>query len=207
VARPTDFFSLLWRHVSEGKGVLEVTEQVILVNERDEITGVEEKIKAHLLGALHRAFSLFVFNADGLLLLQKRASTKYHSKGLWSNTCCGHPRPGESIEQASRRRLWEEMGFRCEIKESFTFIYRAKVDNDLIEHEYDHVMVGNFDGNPNPNGDEVDDWKWVDLMTLKLDMRESPENYTYWFRISLDTLCHSTGPVSTDSQPVLKPLW
>lgn len=184
-----------------------MTEQVILVNERDETTGVEEKIKAHLLGALHRAFSIFVFNADGLLLLQKRASTKYHSKGLWSNTCCGHPRPGESIEQASRRRLWEEMGFRCEIKESFAFIYRAEVDNDLIEHEYDHVLVGNFDGNPDPNGDEVDDWKWVDLMTLKLDMRESPENYTYWFRISLDALCHSTGPVSTDSQPVLKPLW
>ncbi len=176
-------------------------EQVILVNKRDEIIGVEEKIKAHLLGALHRAFSIFVFNADSFLLLQKRATTKYHSKGLWSNTCCGHPRPGESIEEAARRRLWEEMGFRCETKESFTFIYRAKVDNDLVEHEYDHVLVGNFEGNPNPSRDEVDDWKWVDLATLKIDMQQNPESFTYWFRISLDVLCHSIEPVTTYSQP------
>jgi isopentenyl-diphosphate delta-isomerase len=183
-----------------------VTEQVILVNERDELIGVEEKIKAHWLGALHRAFSIFVFNADGLLLLQKRASTKYHSKGLWSNTCCGHPRPGESIEEASHRRLWEEMGFRCETKESFTFIYRAKVDNELIEHEYDHVLVGNFHGNPNPSRDEVDAWKWIDLTTLKVDVQQNPENYTHWFRISLDLLCPSTEPVTTYSQSNSNPL-
>jgi isopentenyl-diphosphate delta-isomerase len=165
-----------------------LTEQVILVNERDEIIGVEEKIKAHLVGALHRAFSIFVFNSADQLLLQKRSCTKYHSKGLWSNTCCGHPRPGESIEEASHRRLWEEMGFDCEVREIFKFTYRAHLDNDLVEHEYDHVLVGEFDGEPNPSRDEVDDWKWMDLTTLKHDMQENSENYTYWFRISLDVL-------------------
>jgi isopentenyl-diphosphate delta-isomerase len=177
------------KEVACGKGILKVMEQVILVNERDEITGIEEKIKAHFLGVLHRAFSIFIFNTDGQLLLQKRASTKYHSRGLWSNTCCGHPRLGESIINASRRRLWEEMGFDCEVNESFEFIYQTELDNDLIEHEYDHVLIGKFDGSPNPSRDEVDDWKWIDMETLKLDMRENPETYTYWFRISLDLLC------------------
>lgn len=164
-------------------------EKVILVNEKDEVIGVEEKLKAHLLGALHRAFSIFVFNPNKELLLQKRAITKYHSKGLWSNTCCGHPRYTESIEEASHRRLREEMGFDCEMSEVFDFIYQTKLDNDLFEHEYDHVLVGKFDGNPNPSIDEVDDWKWVDVTNLKLDIQENPENYTYWFRISLDILC------------------
>src|SRR5437660_813812 len=130
-------------------------ENVILVNEKDEMIGIEEKITAHSVGALHRAFSIFVFNSHGELLIQKRASTKYHSKGLWSNTCCGHPRLTESIEEASRRRLREEMGFDCDVKEVFNFIYRTNVDNNLIEHEYDHVLVGRFDGVPKPNRDEV----------------------------------------------------
>lgn len=163
-----------------------MTERVILVNEIDEAVGVEEKIRAHLTGALHRAFSIFVFNSNGQLLLQKRAASKYHSKGLWSNTCCGHPRPGESLEEASRRRLSEEMGFYCALSECLNFIYRVKLDNDLIEHEYDHVMVGRFDGDPEPSTDEVDNWKWVDVTTLKMEMRESPEKYTYWFLISFD---------------------
>lgn len=172
-----------------------MAEQIILVNERDEIIGIEEKIKAHLVGALHRAFSIFVFNTTGQLLLQKRSSTKYHSKGLWSNTCCGHPRFGESIEAASRRRLWEEMGFDCKLTEVFKFIYQTRLDNNLMEHEYDHVLVGKFDGNPTPSRNEVDDWKWVDLSTLKLDIQENPENYTYWFRIALDILLHRIDPV------------
>jgi len=155
--------------------------------------GVEEKIKAHLAGALHRAFSIFVFNSTNQLLLQKRTSTKYHSTGLWSNTCCGHPRPGESIEAASRRRLGEEMGFDCKVREIFNFIYRAELDNDLVEHEYDHVLVGEFDGAPTPNQDEVDDWKWVEVKTLKLDMQENPENYTYWFRRSLHRVVAQLG--------------
>jgi isopentenyl-diphosphate Delta-isomerase len=165
-----------------------MTEQVILVNEKDEIVGIEEKLKAHLVGVLHRAFSIFVFNGADQLLLQKRSSTKYHSEGLWSNTCCGHPRPGESIEEASRRRLSEEMGFDCEVRECFKFIYRVKLDNDFIEHEYDHVLVGKFDGNPIPSKDEVDDWKWIDLATLKLAIEEKPESYTYWFGIALNVL-------------------
>jgi isopentenyl-diphosphate delta-isomerase len=166
-----------------------VREEVILVNENDEAIGVEEKLQTHLLGSLHRAFSIFIFNSAGQLRLQKRASTKYHSKGLWSNTCCGHPRPGESTGEASRRRLHEEMGFDCEVREVFEFIYHAELDNGLVEHEYDHVLVGRFDGKPNPSLDEVDDWKWVGLATLKLDMRQNPGDFTYWFKVSLDPLC------------------
>src|SRR5438270_6566556 len=153
------------------------------------MVGVEEKLKAHLSGVLHRAFSIFVFNTAGQLLLQKRSGAKYHSGGLWSNTCCGHPRLGESIKDASRRRLWEEMGFGCELRKCFQFIYRAKLDDGLFEHEYDHVLVGKYDGVPYPDRGEVDDWKWGDLMTLRLDMQENPEKYTYWFRISLEVLC------------------
>lgn len=164
-------------------------EEVILVNENDESIGVEEKLRTHLLGSLHRAFSIFIFNSAGQLLLQKRASTKYHSKSLWSNTCCGHPRPGESTGEASRRRLREEMGFDCEVREVFEFIYHAELDNGLFEHEYDHVLVGRFDGEPNPSRDEVDDWKWVSLTTLKLDMQRNPNDFTYWFKVSLDPLC------------------
>lgn len=164
----------------------EPNEQVVLVNERDQTIGFEEKIAAHLSGALHRAFSVFVFNASGQLLLQRRTSTKYHSKGLWSNTCCGHPRPGETIEQASRRRLSEEMGFNATLIPLYGFIYRRELEDGLIEHEYDHVLVGYFHGAPNPNWAEVVEWKWIDLSTLKIDIEENPDQYTYWFRISLD---------------------
>jgi farnesyl-diphosphate farnesyltransferase len=161
-------------------------ERVVLVNKRDEAIGVEEKIKAHLDGALHRAFSVFVFNSAGDLLLQRRTTTKYHSRGLWSNTCCGHPRPGETIEQASRRRLSEEMGFDSKLRRLFDFVYRAQLEDDLIEHEFDHVLVGSFDGIPNPNSDEVAEWKWMNLAALKIDLRKHPEHYTFWFRVSLD---------------------
>jgi isopentenyl-diphosphate delta-isomerase len=177
-----------------------VIEQVILVNERDEVVGAEEKIKAHLEGSLHRAFSIFVFNASGRLLLQRRSSVKYHSKGLWTNTCCGHPRPGESIEDASHRRLREEMGFDCDVRESFKFIYRAHLDNNLIEHECDHILVGEFDGNPDPCKDEVDEWKWVELATLKLDMQMNPASYTYWFKLSLDALVTRLRQEDVDSR-------
>jgi isopentenyl-diphosphate delta-isomerase len=168
-----------------------VREELVLVNENDEMIGVGEKLQTHLIGALHRAFSVFIFNSAGQLLLQKRSSAKYHSKGLWSNTCCGHPRPGESVKEASRRRLSEEMGFDCEVREVFEFIYHARLEDGLSEHEYDHVVIGRFDDSPTPNRDEVDDWKWVDLITVKLDVQEHPEDYTYWFRTSLDGLCLS----------------
>jgi len=175
-------------------------EQLVLVNEVDQVIGVGEKIHTHVIGALHRAFSVFIFNSAGQLLLQKRSSAKYHSRGLWSNTCCGHPRPGESIAEASRRRLIEEMGIDCAVRKVFEFIYYTKLDNGLYEHEYDHVLVGNFDKSPTPNQDEVDDWKWADLPVIRLDMHAHPEHYTYWFRISLDEICRSI-PKADTAQP------
>jgi isopentenyl-diphosphate delta-isomerase len=163
-------------------------EEVVLVNEKDEVVGTGEKIRTHQFGVLHRAFSTFIFNSEGQLLLQKRTSTKYHSRGLWSNTCCGHPRLNESTQDASRRRLREEMGFDCDVREVFQFVYRAKLEDGLTEHEYDHVFVGTFDGNPVPDGSEVDDWKWMSLAALNVDLQEKPEIYTCWFKIALDML-------------------
>jgi isopentenyl-diphosphate delta-isomerase len=170
-------------------------EKLVLVNEQDEAIGVEEKTRAHLLGALHRAFSVFVLNAAGQLLVQKRALTKYHSRGLWSNTCCGHPRPDEDIEKASRRRLREEMGFDSQLTELFAFVYRADLEDGFIENEYDHVLVGWFEGVPKHNPTEVADWRWVDLATLCMDLKEHPESYTYWFRISFDRFLRAVAPM------------
>ncbi len=161
-------------------------ERVVLVNERDETIGIEEKTRAHVLGALHRAFSVFIFNTAGHLLVQRRALTKYHSRGLWSNTCCGHPRPGETIAHASRRRLREEMGFESNLNEVFSFLYRANLEDGLIENEYDHVLVGSFEGVPNPDPSEISEWRWMDLETLRVDLKRHPGEYTYWLELSLD---------------------
>jgi isopentenyl-diphosphate delta-isomerase len=161
-------------------------EYILTVDEKDNVTGKEEKIKAHREGILHRAFSIFVFNSKGELLLQKRAESKYHSGGLWTNTCCSHQRADENLEEAIHRRLKEEMGFDCELKEAFTFTYRVKFDNGLFENEYDHVFFGKFDGKPEPNPKEVDDWKWVSLEELKKDIEENPDDYTYWLKVSID---------------------
>jgi isopentenyl-diphosphate delta-isomerase len=163
-------------------------EKIILVDKNDEEIGTEEKLKAHIAGKLHRAFSIFVFNSKDELLLQQRAIKKYHSGGLWSNTCCSHPRPGEQLEKAVHRRLKEEMGFDCELKEIFSFTYEAKLDKGLRENEYDHVFVGKFDGEPEINPEEVDDWKWMGLQELKNDMQKNPAIYTYWFRFSFDKI-------------------
>ena len=160
--------------------------EVILVDENDNEIGAGEKIKTHKEGKLHRAFSIFVFNSKGELLLQRRAKSKYHSGGLWSNTCCSHPEVGESLEKTVHRRLKEEMGFDCELKEILSFTYRTKLDNGLIENEYDHVFVGNFDGEPSPDPEEVDEWKWIDVKELKKDIQENPNNYTYWLRVSIE---------------------
>ena len=160
-------------------------ERVILVDEKDNEIGTEEKLKAHELGKLHRAFSVFVFNSEGKLLLQKRALTKYHSAGLLTNTCCSHPRIGESLDQSVHRRLKEEMGFDCDLKEICSFIYKGKLDHDLCEHEIDHVFVGNFNGIPVPNPEEVDSWEWADIRVLKEDVKQCPEKYTYWFPLAL----------------------
>ena len=162
-------------------------ERVVLVDEQNRVLGTAEKLSAHLTGTLHRAFSIFVFNSAGLLLLQRRAHRKYHSGGLWSNTCCGHPRPGEETIAAARRRLREEMNFDCELRAAFEFLYRAELENELIEHEYDHVLVGEFDDVFVPDASEVADWKWVALDELRSDLRARPEEYTYWLRAALAT--------------------
>lgn len=162
-------------------------ERVILVDEHDRELGVSEKLAAHTAGRLHRAFSIFIFNSEGRLLLQRRAKAKYHSGGLWSNTCCGHPRPDESTRAAARRRLREEMNFDCELSAAFEFIYRAELANELVEHEYDHVFVGEFDGAFIPEASEVEDWKWTTPCELRRDVRERPEEYTYWLSVALET--------------------
>lgn len=131
---------------------------IILVDKDDNEIGKGEKMAVHLAGQLHRAFSIFIFNSQGEMMLQRRASTKYHSPGLWTNACCSHPRPGESLEQAAKRRLKEEMGFECDLQKVFSFIYKAKVE-DLTEHEFDHVFIGKFDQEPVLNKEEADGWK------------------------------------------------
>ena len=163
-------------------------ENVILVDTNDTPIGQMEKLKAHLKGELHRALSVLVFNNDGEILLQQRAFSKYHTPGLWSNTCCSHPRPGEDSLEAATRRLHEEMGFSTPLIKSFDFIYKAHFDNGLIEHEFDHVFFGTFDGEPDINPEEANDFKWVKLNILMEDMRSSPGNYTVWFRIIMEKM-------------------
>jgi isopentenyl-diphosphate delta-isomerase len=164
-----------------------VMEQVILVDEHDRELGASEKLAAHAAGRLHRAFSIFIFNSAGRLLLQRRAKAKYHSGGLWSNTCCGHPRPDEPTHAAARRRLREEMNLDCELNAAFQFIYRAELANELVEHEYDHVFAGVFDGAFTPEASEVEDWKWTTTDELRRDLRAHPEAYTYWLGAALET--------------------
>lgn len=158
-------------------------EYVILVDENDRPKGTMEKMEAHEKGLLHRAFSVFLFNEKKELLLQQRAFSKYHSGGLWTNTCCSHPREHETIEQAAKRRLMEEMGIEVDVRPEFSFIYKAKLDNDLTEHELDHVLMGNFSGSPEINPEEVADWKYMSMAAIEKDMREAPEKYTEWFKI------------------------
>lgn len=161
-------------------------DQVILVDLNDNQVGFAGKMAAHRSGELHRAISIFVFDAAGRVLLQKRASTKYHSGGLWSNTCCSHPRPNEDTTDASRRRLREEMGFDCELQKVFSFVYQTRFDNGLIEHEYDHVFFGHHDDKPVLNPEEAEDWKWMDMRQLAADIREHPERYSFWLAACLD---------------------
>jgi len=157
---------------------------IILVDEKDNQIGVGEKLKVHQEGKLHRAFSVLVFNPRGEMLLQKRAKTKYHCPGLWTNTCCSHPRSGHETKEEAGRRLEEEMGIECGLKEAFNFIYKANL-GELTEHEFDHVFIGRFNENPNSNPEEVDEWKWISVEDLKKDMKENPEIYTPWFKIIL----------------------
>lgn len=161
-------------------------EYVVLVDNQDHQVGIMEKLAAHVVPRLHRAFSIFLFNSKGELLLQQRAFSKYHSPGLWTNTCCSHPRDGETLEQATARRLQEEMGMSCEMHEVFTFIYKAPVGLGLTEHEYDHVWFGVTDETPHINRDEVESWKYMSVDDIAKDMKLHPEEYTEWFKISFD---------------------
>ncbi|HHC79319.1 MAG TPA: isopentenyl-diphosphate Delta-isomerase [Flavobacteriia bacterium] len=163
-----------------------IEEQVILVNKDDEQLGTMPKLEAHKKGVLHRAFSVFITNDKGELLLQQRAASKYHSPLLWANTCCSHQREGESNITAGKRRLQEEMGFVTELKDVFSFIYRAPFDNGLTEHELDHVLVGTYNENPIINPEEVESFKWMTLEAVKVDMVVHPEIYTEWFKIIFD---------------------
>ncbi len=158
-------------------------EQVILVNENDEQIGLMPKQEAHEKAVLHRAFSVFIFNDSNELMLQQRALEKYHSPGLWTNTCCSHQRNGEGNIIAGQRRLQEEMGFISDLKETTSFIYKAPFDNGLTEYEYDHILVGNYNGIPKINSIEVASWKWMKLDAIVQDIEQNPSNYTAWFKI------------------------
>jgi isopentenyl-diphosphate delta-isomerase len=158
-------------------------EQVILVDENDNQIGLMPKMEAHEKALLHRAFSVFIFNKENELMLQQRALHKYHSPGLWTNTCCSHQREGETNLQAGKRRLQEEMGFFTDLEETITFIYKAPFDNGLTEHELDHIMIGSFEDKPFINKDEVADWKWMPLEGVRNDILKQPELYTAWFII------------------------
>jgi isopentenyl-diphosphate Delta-isomerase len=161
---------------------------VILVNENDEPIGVMEKMEAHRKPHLHRAFSIFLFNKHNEMLLQKRALTKYHSGGLWTNACCSHPFPGETTDLAANRRLTEELGISTSLQKAFHFKYQAEFDNGLFEHEFDHVYVGSFSGALNPNPDEVADYCYKSIGEIKEDLEIVPASYTPWFKIALPYL-------------------
>ncbi len=163
-------------------------EKVVLVDKLDNEMGLMEKMEAHRKAVLHRAFSIFIFNSKGELMLQRRALSKYHSPALWTNTCCSHPRKGETYLEAGHRRLQEEMGFDCDFDKAFDFIYKADVGQGLTEHEFDHVLVGESDKLPDINLDEVDEWKYMSFEDIQQDIKLSPENYTVWFKIAFDEL-------------------
>jgi isopentenyl-diphosphate delta-isomerase len=163
-------------------------EKVILVDEYDREIGQMEKMEAHEKALLHRAFSIFVFNNEGKLLLQRRATHKYHSAGLWTNTCCSHQRHGETTLDASHRRLQEEMGFDCDLEEKFSFIYKVNFDNGLSEHEYDHVVFGTFNDEPQINPDEVSDFRYVSIADIKEAIELDKSQFTFWFLVAFEEL-------------------
>lgn len=157
-------------------------QEVILVNKNDEEIGTMEKMEAHLQGMLHRAFSVLIFNSKSQLLIHRRAFGKYHSEGLWTNTCCSHPLPGETIVEAAKRRLVEEMGMKTSLAPLFSFIYRAELENNLVEHELDHVLIGFTNDEPQVNPDEVSDYKWMSMHEIEQDIETNPSEYTAWFK-------------------------
>jgi isopentenyl-diphosphate delta-isomerase len=160
-----------------------MSENVVLVNEQDQVLGTMPKMEAHTEGKLHRAFSVFVFNSEGELLLQQRAADKYHSGSKWSNTCCSHPRPDEDTLVAAHRRLFEEMGLKCELNEAFSFIYKVEIDEGLIEHEYDHVYLGVSDAIPVPDPNEVAAYTYQNMSELEEKLISEPDQYSEWLKI------------------------
>lgn len=178
---------------------------VVLVDEDDRPMGTADKLRAHNEGWLHRALSVFVFDASGRLLLQQRSSRKYHSGGLWSNTCCSHPYPEESPETAAQRRLHEEMGFSCDLTSVFHFTYRAPVGDGLTEHEYDHVFAGQVEEvTIRPDPEEVADWVWVPISTLRANIASTPSRYTVWFRRLFEPVVADTpyaAPSGNETMP------
>jgi isopentenyl-diphosphate delta-isomerase len=173
-------------------------EFVILVDDSDVEIGTMEKIEAHRAGLLHRAFSVFVVDTKGQILLQRRASAKYHSGGLWSNSCCGHPRPGERVAEAARRRLREEMGLDCELTHLDRFLYFAQLEGGLVEHELDHVLIGRSDETPRPNPAEVGDWRWARPERIEDDLQATPSTFTAWFPQAFGILLEEAGPASVE---------
>ncbi len=161
-------------------------EQVILVDEADREIGAMEKIEAHRKGKLHRAFSILLFNSKGEILIQKRANIKYHSAGLWTNTCCSHPAPGELLKDATRRKLIQEMGIDVPCEYAFKFTYRVELENHLVEHELDHVFIGKFDGVAAINLKEVEACRWITIDQLKKEIQSEPEKFTYWFKLIMN---------------------
>ena len=156
-------------------------EYVVLVDEQDKEVGVMEKLQAHVDAKLHRAISVFVFNSEKQLLLQKRATGKYHSAGLWTNTCCSHPRPGESVSDAAKRRLQEEMGIQCDVQYVFSFTYQAKLEQNISEHEFDHVFLGFSNDVPQPDVKEVGEYKYMSLEEIEVQLAQNPKQFTAWF--------------------------
>ena len=166
-------------------------EKVILVDKNDHPIGEMDKMEAHTKGLLHRAFPIFIFNEQNELMLQRRALSKYHSGGLWTNTCCSHPRPGETILEAGNRRLLEELNFRTDLSYSFSFIYRAELDADMIEHELDHVLIGHYNSLIEPNPEEVMELKFTTLSKIETDIATNGEMYTVWFKVIFERVKNS----------------
>lgn len=161
-------------------------DQVIIVDKKDRILNIKNKQYAHIKGLRHRAISVFIFNKNNELMIQKRSAVKYHSSLLWANTCCGHPRYGEIIIKAAHRRLKEEMGFDCVLTQKFHFIYKSRLDNGLIEHEFDYVFLGKYEGSPHINYNEVADWRWIPLKQLIQEINLNSNQYVIWLRIIIN---------------------
>ncbi len=163
-----------------------MVDDIILVDERNQQIGTGKKMPVHEEGKLHRAFSIFIFNSKGELMLQRRAKHKYHCGGLWTNTCCSHPRPDKNIKEEAEKRLQEEMGFSCDLKEIFSFDYQICFENGLIENEFDHVFVGKYEEEPILNKEEADDWRWISGKNLQKELKNNPEVFTYWLMVIME---------------------